>query len=216
MKPSISYDIVFGKIRSMVKAVLENPHRYDWSLQGFGMLRTYLSKEVRLHIWDHGYRVKDVTDVHDHPWHFNSLIISGSLINTRYIVHPGGPSDEQVSALRIRTPFIKSTIVCGVGGGNHIATVKERGERVWIEPKEPETYEVGQIYRQEAHEVHHSSFSTGAVSLVTREFLPDTEHAHVFFRADTEWVSAEPRDAKPVEIEAICRTALKNWSSYEQ
>lgn len=205
-------DIVFNKLRAMVQAVLTNPRRYDWTLQGFGMLRTYISKETRLHIWDHGYRVRDVTDVHDHPWHFNSLVISGTIINTRYKVHPCSHTDEQIEALRIRTPFVKSTIVCGVGGGNHVATVKERGERVWLEPLEPETYTTGKIYRQEANEVHHSSFGSGTVTLVTREFQKDTEHAHVFFKADQEWVSAEPRDAKPVEIEDICKNALRNWS----
>jgi len=213
VKASLSYDIVFDKLRAMVQAVLSNPHKHEWTLQGFGMLRTYISKETRLHVWDHGYRVRDVTDVHDHPWHFSSLIISGTMVNTRYKVHPCSHTNEQIEALRIRTPFVKSTIVCGVGGGNHVATVKEHGERVWLEPLEPETYKTGEIYFQKADEVHHSAFGSGAVTLVTRTFQPDTEHAHVFFKADQEWVSAEPRLARHVEIDDICKNALRNWST---
>ena len=213
MKASLSYDIVFDKLRAMVMSVLSDPKKHEWTLQGFGMLRTYITKETRLHVWDRDYRVRDVTDVHDHPWHFSSLIISGTIVNTRYEVHPCEHTLEEVHARNLRTPFMRSSIVCGVGGGNHVATIKERGELVWLEPREPEEYKTGEIYFQKADEVHHSSYSSGAVTLVTRTFQLDTEHAHVFFPADQEWVSAEPRDAKTSEIESICKNALHNWSN---
>lgn len=203
---------IFEGFRRIVRSVLENHERYEWTLQGFGMLRTYVSRELRIHIWDHGYRVKDVTDIHDHPWHFDSVIISGTLVNTRYRVHPCTHTDEQIVAGGLRSPFLKSTIVCGVGGGNHVATVKDRGERVWLEPLAPETYKAGQHYHQDANEVHHSSFGSGTVTAVMRTFQPDTEHAHVFFKADEEWVSAEPRDAKPIEVESMVKNALANWT----
>lgn len=79
---------------------------------------------------------------------------------------------------------------------------------MWLTPNEPETYEAGDAYRQEASEVHHTSYEDGTVTLVSREFLPDTEHANVYFRADGSWVSAEPRDATPDEVSAFVERAL--------
>jgi thymidylate synthase (FAD) len=37
-------------VNALVRKVLENPDRFDWQIQGLGMLRTYLSREVRLHL----------------------------------------------------------------------------------------------------------------------------------------------------------------------
>jgi hypothetical protein len=195
-------------MRPLVVDVLTNWERYQWTLQGFGMLRAYVSRDLRLHVWNSKFAVPDVTTVHDHPWHFESCIVAGRIVNTRYTVHPCWHTDEQVKRQRLREPFIKSQIVCGVGGGNTAAEVKARGERVWLEPLEPETYRPGNFYQQLAHEVHHSSYDDGTVTLVSRKFLPDTEHAHVFFRADKEWVSAEPREASRDEVVAITASAL--------
>lgn len=201
----------FSALRAVVLGILVRPERYSWTLQGFGMLRTYISNELRLHVWDPTHRVPDVTDIHDHPWHFDSLVVSGKIVNTRYKVHPCTHNENMMRNLRLRQPFLKSTIVCGTNAGNHVAKVVERGERVWLEPLEPETYLVGQSYRQLCHEVHHSSPDPGTVTLVKREFQPDTEHAHVFFKADKEWVSAEPRGAYPSEVTEICERAIAGW-----
>lgn len=198
------------KVRELVRSILKSPQQWEWTLQGFGMLRTYLTLGMRLHVWDHGYRTKDVTDVHDHPWNFESLVVSGKIVNTRYRVHPCEHTDEQLAPF-VRRPFLRSQIVCGVNGGNTPDEVKARGERVWLEPLAPEEYLVGQTYRQEASEVHHTAFGSGTVTLVRREFLQDTEHAHVFFRADEEWVSAEPRVATPTDVDRICSYALAQW-----
>lgn len=45
----------------MVQDVLEQPHRREWSLQGFGMLRTYLSFDMRLNIWNRQFRIPNVS-----------------------------------------------------------------------------------------------------------------------------------------------------------
>jgi hypothetical protein len=40
--------------QASVLQILANPFDYKWTIQGFGMLRTYLDSEhsERLHIWD--------------------------------------------------------------------------------------------------------------------------------------------------------------------
>jgi hypothetical protein len=195
--------------RPFVLDVLKHCMDYEWSLQGFGMLRAYVTKELRLHVWDSRYKVDNVTMVHDHPWDFVSYVASGKIVNTMYVVHPYKVTDEQ--AWRLRKPFLKAQIVCGTGGGNDPATLRSRGEKVWLMPLSPETYVEGYTYKQAASEVHHTSYDDGTVTLVRRKFLPDTEHAHVFFNADEDWVSAEPRAATPDEVSSICAKALVSW-----
>ncbi len=195
-------------IRPMVHDVLNNWTRYRWSIHGFGMLRAYLSKELRLHVWNSKFRVPGVTMIHDHPWNFESVVVSGRVVNTRYTVRPCTHSPDDVEWMRLRRPFIKAKIVCGPKGGNDPSDLKASGERVWLLPVEPETYDVGSSYSQEASEVHHTSFDDGTVTLVSRAFMPDEKHAHVFFKEDEEWVSAEPRDAELDEVSAIVDRAL--------
>lgn len=197
-------------VRPLVRSILENWTRHSWSLQGFGMLRTYVSRELRLHVWDRRFAVSGVSTIHDHPWNFESSVVVGRIVNTRYRVHPCTHTDAQVDALRLRSPFVKMRIVCGPGGGADRTMLAQRS-RVWLEPVEPETYEAGSTYRQEASEVHHTSYDDGTVTLVDREFLPDAEHAHVFYRAGEEWVSAEPREATPDEVSTIVERALAGF-----
>jgi len=194
-------------VRPLALSVLQNWLSYRWSLQGFGMLRAYITKELRIHVWDSRFAVKDVSTIHDHPWHFESCVIAGRLVNTRYRVEPrvSGASWD-------RAQFIKERIVCGPGGGlekNLDMTVN--GERVWLTPLEPEHYEAGDTYRQQADEVHHTWCEDGTVTIVHREFLKDTEHANVFYKADSKWISAEPRDARPDEVSAIIDHALTKF-----
>lgn len=196
-------------VRPLVANVLRNADHYQWSLQGFGMLRLYLSREVRLHVWDSRFAVKGVSEIHDHPWNLESYVISGKITNTRYWVHTCIHTDAEIAGLGLRRPFLRSEIVCGPGGNNSPAEVKARGERVWLNPRDPEVYFAGESYAQRADEIHHTSYEDGTVTIVRREFLQDTEHAHVFFSADEEWVSAEPRTATPEEVRAITARALR-------
>ena len=63
------------------KHVMENPLEYSWELQGFGMLRTYIDKDTRLQIWLKEFIVPNVTDIHTHPWDFESYIFQGEITN---------------------------------------------------------------------------------------------------------------------------------------
>lgn len=203
---------VIRYVRPLVADVLENWSSRKWSLQGFGMLRTYISKELRLHVWDSRFAVPRVTTVHDHPWDFDSWVISGRIVNTRFRVHPFELPPSRGRMTAPLTAFIKTQIVCGPNSGNSPSKLKVGGERVWLEPLGAEEYLAGDHYHQSADEVHHSSYADGTVTLVHRRFLPDTEHAHVFFRADEEWVSAEPRDATPDEVSQIVDRAVEMFA----
>lgn len=56
-------------VRATVRSILERATDLEWSLQGFGMLRHYLTPTVRLHVWASAFRVKNVSTIHDH-WDF--------------------------------------------------------------------------------------------------------------------------------------------------
>lgn len=67
--------------------LLKHPEGLPWTIQGFGMLRLYITDDQiwRLHIWDtEEMAVEDVTRTHDHPWDFDSRILSGELRNLRF------------------------------------------------------------------------------------------------------------------------------------
>ena len=49
--------------RLWVRTLLSKPLGFDWSIQGFGMIRLYLSPNLRLHIWNSRGRVKNVSDI---------------------------------------------------------------------------------------------------------------------------------------------------------
>lgn len=184
--------------KDLVRTILKNPHGFDWSLQGFGMLRTYLAPEIRLHIWDGRFQVSDVTLMHTHPWNFHSLVVAGRVDNIRFLKDESGMG---------RT-MMEQEIQCGVGGGvsaDPVGTFLRKCER--------EMYYEGDTYTQKAHEIHMSLPQEGSVTIIEREFLDDTEHAYVYYERNSEWVSAEPRPAEPWEVGAICGSALLRWFS---
>jgi hypothetical protein len=188
---------LFPAVKDFVRNLLENADRQAWSLQGFGMLRCYpgADKRTRLHIWDHRYAAPNVSTLHDHPWHFTSHVISGRIENRIY----------RLSSLPGPTHH-KLRIACGAGG-----CALDRQPDVRLIVAGTDVYRPGDDYRQHAEQVHESLPSHGAVTLVRREFLEDTERAHVFFPVGAQWVSAEPRPATPAEVEAIVGHALSVW-----
>lgn len=183
--------------KALVKSILERAMERDWSLQGFGMLRTYLAPDLRLHVWDSSYQAKDVSTMHTHPWDFTSIVIAGKVTNTRYIV-----SDD----LEVGVPYIQQQILCGEFGG-------ESGppQHVGLTAEMPEIYEAGDLYVQVAEEIHSSSPEDGTVTIIARRFLDDPDHAFVYYKEDDGWVTAEPRAATNSEIADICHNALERW-----
>jgi len=188
--------IMAGAFTDCIYEILKEPFRYDgWSLQGFGMLRLYLTKEIRMHIWHPHFAVPNVSLFHDHPWDFESYIVCGALVNRRY---QQGLGNTHYCA----------KIQCGPGGCQ-----KTPAEPCSLNLESEEIYIPGSTYKQSADEIHVTEAQPGTVTIVERTFRPDTEHARVFWKQPGNWVSAEPRAATNAEISAITIAALKQLIS---
>jgi len=183
----------------MAQVIMERWQGFEWTLQGLGMLRTYITPELRMHVWDSRYMVEDVTMLHTHPWDFESLIVAGRVDQFRFLESPIALGPSWLA-------FVKGTIQCGAGGGECAPPAN-----VWLEPQVMESYVEGDTYQQLANEIHESMPVDGTVTLINRTFHEDTETAHVFWPAGFQWVSAEPRPAEPVEVEDIISYSLETW-----
>lgn len=184
---------------AVVREVLRYPEGRKWQVQGLGMLRTYLLPTLRLHVWDRVLRVPEVSTIHDHPWDFESLIVSGRVVQRRF---------TEVAETRAQDAVIemnRTKIKCGPGG-----CAVSQPDRVKLLVGVEEVYGPGETYRQAADEVHESTPDDGTVTLVERTFLADTEHARVYHEG--RWVSAEPRPATPEEVALVVGRALLRWS----
>lgn len=199
-----------GLLRDLVGALLSAPLNApgEWSLQGFGMLRYYMTPDraLRLHVWHSGYSVPGVSVVHTHPWAFDSYVVSGLVRNVRYQEEPpDAPYPHGV-------PYQKQQIRCGPGGG----LTDDPSTAVQLYLSADEYCAAGTWYSQKPEEIHASYPDDGTVTLVRRTFGTDTEHAYVYWPAGEEWVSAEPRKATPDEILAITECAYKRWWADER
>jgi hypothetical protein len=186
----------FTLLRAVVKQILLNPLGFQWTLQGFGMLRCYISKEIRLHVWHSGFSVPNFSPIHDHPWSFRSVILAGAINNQRYLPFYAptlSPTEE----------YLTTTIKCGAGGG----MVKDEVGTIHLKRLPMERYGVGSWYTQDARELHESFPEDGSVSMIYREFQPDTEHARICWKTGP-WVSAEPRKAYTSEVLTMTQAAL--------
>jgi hypothetical protein len=158
------------------------------------MLRLYLTKEIRLHIWDSRFRVANVSTIHDHPWDFESFIVYGRLTNYRYKKVEGDG-------------YLFSTIQCGEN-----ACTKTKPVPCGLELVSQEVMNGGVTYTQASSEIHQSMPHDGTVTLVERRFKADTEHATVFWPNGSDWVDAAPRPATEAEIEDITSMSLGKTS----
>jgi hypothetical protein len=184
-----------------IKTILQNASQFEWSLQGFGMLRLYLSDGVRLHVWDSRYAVPNVSLLHTHPWDFQSEIISGQIRNQIYHEFP--------YTLEVGAPHHSAVILCGTGGCK-----KESRPLSRLQVVDDRTYNPGETYAQKAEEIHKSMPTDGCVTLVTRTFrVGDRDHARVFWPEGEEWVSAEPSRASLGIVRDITWNALCKWNA---
>jgi hypothetical protein len=184
------------KKKLLVKQILETATNFKWSLQGLGMLRLYLSDEVRLHIWDSRYRVDSVSPLHTHPWGFQSQVVAGVVRQIRYTL-----SENQYG-----TEYSRTLIKCGPGGGP-----KDEVDKVRLFASTMEMYSEGQEYFQAASEIHESFPENGTVTIITRKFEADADHAYVLWLGNGGFVSAEPRPATEREVSDITTNALQRW-----
>jgi hypothetical protein len=158
-----------------------------------GMLRLYLSDEVRLHVWNEDFKFKDASTMHTHPWNFHSFIVAGGITNTVYAPYQKGNAYNRIK------------IKCGEG-----CEILSDPEKVHLAPI-PTSYGAGEMYTQQALEIHDSSPLKGTVTIVTRTFLEDRDHAFVFYPINGQWNTAEPRPATEDEIIAITSQSLERW-----
>lgn len=174
---------------------LELPEAYEWTAQGFGMIRTYLdeNKRYRLNIWHSKLRVPNVSTIHDHPWSFISRVFAGELKNTIYDVVKRGLEPTH-SFYRIKTGEDGGPL-----GDAHPVTLQAR----------PSTfYFPGDQYAQRNTIIHETDYRDGTVTLNDRtKVLTPNHSARVFFPFGTEWVDAKPRPATAKEIEMVVKAA---------
>ena len=188
--------------KPLVKALLEKAEQYEWSTQGLGMMRLYLAPEIRLHVWTEAQRAESVSELHTHPWDFESTVIAGRVRNHRFI-ESDGTSQETGGAI----PRMKQQIYCGEGGG----LVGEPAE-CFLAEQPTEILEEGDVYTQRADEIHKSRPENGTVTIIERHFVKaDRDHALVYWPRGEEWVTAEPRPATEQEVVLAAEHALRAW-----
>lgn len=210
----------FRALQASVRAVLERPEGRDWTVQGFGMLRTYLgdnkkfrvnNKKFRLNIWDSELAVPGVSIIHTHPWHFRSWIIAGMTCNVRFRDVSMVPGLDGVTGF---APLVNgdsgayyfAPIECGIDAENFSLTT----DTAVLKRCEQEFYDEGHFYSQKAEEIHASYYRDGTCTLNDRTRVGDGEHALVYWPQGLKWVDAKPRRATPFELRcAIEKTLAK-------
>jgi len=175
--------------------ILTRPLEHEWSVQGLGMMRTYLDETRRLHIWHTSLMVHGATPLHDHPWNFKSEVVFGMVKQNIYTIVKDFPFPVK--------NWTKQRILCGEGGD-----VVGDSEQVLLRVGPLELYPTGHVYHQQAHEIHNSFPSNNTVTVVTRDYLEDRDHAYVYIPEGGEFVSAAPRPASHAEILFITREVL--------
>lgn len=188
--------------KPLVQKLLEHGDGVEWSTQGLGMLRCYLAPEIRLHIWDSEQKAEDVSELHTHPWDFESVVVAGVVENDRYVETEFDPEFDPGE-----TNFLKGEIFCGEGGG---LTEKPPVE-VRLSKYPTEIFREGDVYAQKALEIHRSRPLSGTVTIIRRHFEGDRDHAFVYWPLGEEWVTAEPRPATDDEVARVVEHSLKAW-----
>lgn len=184
--------------------VLEGPVGHlqvrPWTIQGLGMMRTYLSNGDRITIWHNDLIYPGVTRIHDHPWSFRSTVISGEMHDTRFDYARG----TAVDFWRGAREYTRALITAGEGKPSYLETV-------WLEPRRTNVVSMGHSYKHDWNDVHLTGFANGTVTYCHR-FDHQGPMAHVFWPVNEQYGSAEPRAATPEEVEKYTQAALEDWS----
>lgn len=205
----------FEVTRELVRTILQRASNYQWTVQGFGMLRLYLAKVGRIHLWDSRVRTGNVSDMHTHPWPLRSTIIAGEIVNERYAEIPEALSPALADALACgeRRAMWAQLLQTGEGGG-----LKGAPREVVVRRMSREIYRAGNVYSQRPAEIHVSLPVDGCVTIMERPKGPDfTEHAWVYWDREAGrmgWVSAEPRPATIREVGQAAAHALETWELF--
>lgn len=197
----------------LARQVLSNAQRYEWTLHGLGMLRFYLTPDLRLHVWDSRYRVKNVSGVHTHPWDLDSTVLCGRVQQHRFKREPDLNADTGDQRSR---NFDEHTILCADGGHlegeSNPVTLTPQWD--YVRTDGLEVIEAGDSYHQGAEEIHLSLPADGTVTLMRRTLsLIRSDRAFVYVPAGEEWVDAKVIHPSRDVIENIALSALERWFS---
>lgn len=180
-------------LRLLTLQVLDHAEKFSWSVQGFGVLRLYVRKVGRLHIWDDELRYPDVSMIHNHSWDLRSTVICGGLKNYRFL------EDDLLGR-----PFWKQRLLTGFDS----KMVQSSPVLVKLDLQPIEHYGPGDVYRQAAHEIHRTEAENGTVTLMERR--EDSEGlADVYWPKGCTWGSAKPRPATTTEVARTVAKALR-------
>ena len=105
-------------------------------------------------------------------------------------------------------PYWSQTLKTGEGGG-----LVGEAEMISLEPLATEFYGTGNMYSQEAQEIHRTMAQDGTVTLLQREQGPPLEEALTFWPSGTVWVSAEPKAPADYLISQTVNYALQLWNA---
>lgn len=203
-------DLTF--LRPLIISALQDERR-EWTAQGFGFLRTYFGpadapKRFRLNLWDSSFSVPNVSTIHDHPWHFTSVIVAGQFCNVRYDIDRSiSDKFKRGDPLPRQATHSFTTIRTGEGGGMEKSPIMP----TVLIARRPELYAPGEIYYQAASEIHETLFKDGSITFNERTPLADGDHARVFWPFGTNWVDAIPRPAARDEVANAVSRSLRGW-----
>ncbi len=185
---------------ALVRSILEHWESYEWTVQGFGFIRTKLFDVGRIHVWDSILTVPRVSTLHEHPWPLKSTIISGELINQRFVA----VEDDY----EWHVNYMHSNLATGEGGGLLGDAAPQR-----LRPLTAEVLTPGMEYAQDPRQIHRSIAQDGTVTLMARPQGPPLQKTSVYWPAGTHWISAEPRPALASEVETVIEYALMRWNA---
>lgn len=183
-------------VQPLLRSFLERADQSSWTVQGFGMVRTYLDedKRWRLNIWDDRLQTPNVSLIHDHPWSFISYIACGRIVNQRYGMEEGAP----------HTHFYKEIVT-----GEH-GTDAGSPRSCRLVERRPEIYTAADSYHQRLTEVHETRAQRGTVTVNDRTPPTKAYTARVFWNlSQRDWTAARPRPATWGEVEAAVNAALR-------
>lgn len=190
------------------------PADREWTVQGFGMMRTYLDgkKTWRLNVYHPELMVPGVSVHHNHPWDFTSWIVGGELTNTRYTVAKTAPAFKMGEYRHMHVARIMTGIASNVGGPGEGGVAPQFD--AWLRVAEIQRMSAGATYGMAADEVHMTEYTPGCVTINRRIVREGTgEHADVFWPYGTDWISAKPRIADGREVLKYTSLALKAINS---
>lgn len=183
----------------LTRHILSHPFFLCWEIQGLGVMRARLSKDLRLHVWHSDLKTVHTSDKHNHPWWLESYVVAGRIEEKVY----GTIWNLDRSYGDLHTA---RKIVTGVGDP------VEEDCKVFLPSCEERLHFAGFSYVLSPIWIHRTHFVDGTVTLCRSFDRVEDGTAYVFWPADQEFQSAAPRPATSLEIKKYTTLALSNFN----